>query len=56
MMSGREKDRKLRRRNRRQRKLRKFKARLKTTKDLDKKAYLFEKIKKISYYVPNDLS
>jgi hypothetical protein len=55
MPSGREKDRKLRRRRRRQKKLRKFKTRLENTKDLDKRLFLIEKIKKISIYEPEDL-
>lgn len=55
MNSGREKDRKLRRRRRRQNKLRKLKTRLKNTKDLDKRAFLIEKIKKVSIYDPEDL-
>jgi hypothetical protein len=50
MASGREKDRKLRRRRRRKKKLRKLKSRLKTTKGLDKRTHLIEKIKKISIY------
>ncbi len=55
MNSGREKDRKLRRRRRRQNKLRKLKTRLRNTKDLDKRAFLIEKIKKVSIYDPEDL-
>lgn len=55
MPGGREKDRKLRRRRRRQKKLRKFKARLENTQDLDKRLYLISKIKQISMYEPDDL-
>ena len=49
-MSGREKDRKLRRRRQRKRKLKKYKSRLKTTKNMSEQKVFIEKIKKISIY------
>ena len=52
---GREKDRKLRRRQNRQKKLRKLKQKLAQTKDLKDRARIIEKIRKISVYLPNDL-
>jgi len=55
-MSGREKDRKLRRKKRRKRKLRKLKSKLEETKDLEKRQDLIQKIRKVSVYEPDDLS
>lgn len=52
---GREKDRKLRRRQRRRKKLGKLKARLAQTKDLRKRQQIIANIAKISVYLPNDL-
>lgn len=52
---GREKDRKLRRRQRRQTKLRHLKSRLSQTKDLKERQYLINKIKKISIYKTPDI-
>ena len=52
---GREKDRKLHRRQRRRKKLHKLKAKLAQTKDLKKRQQITEKIAKISVYLPNDL-
>ena len=54
-MSGREKDRKLRRRQKRRKKLQKFKEQLPQTKDLKKREQIIEKIKKRSVYLPNDI-
>lgn len=52
---GREKDRKMHRRQRRQRKLRLLKARLAETTDPKMKMILIEKINKISLYPVKDL-
>ena len=52
---GREKDRKLRRRQRRQKKLHKLKRQLAQTKDLKKRQQIIEKIQKRSVYLPNDI-
>ena len=54
-MAGREKDRKLRRKQRRQKKLRKLKKKLAETKDLTKRQVLIEKIKRISVSPLKDL-
>jgi len=53
---GREKDRKLRRRQRRRKKLQKLKGQLAQTKDLKKRQQITEKIRKRSVYLPNDIS
>ena len=55
-MSGREKDRKLRRRQRRRKKLRKLKVQLTQTKDLKTQKKIEDKIREISVYLPNDIT
>lgn len=52
---GTEKDRKLRRKQRRRAKLRKLKTKLAETKDLKERQRITDKIKKISVYYPNDI-
>lgn len=53
-MSGREKDRKLHRRQRRHKKLRKLQAQMAQTKDLKTREKIEDKIKKISVHFPSD--
>ena len=52
---GTEKDRKRRRKQRRQAKLRKLKAKLSQTKDLEERQRITDKIMNISVYHPNDI-
>ena len=52
---GREKDRKLRRRRRRQTKVHKLKARIAQSKDLKERQRLVHKLLKISVYPPMDI-
>ena len=54
IMSGREKDRKLHRRQRRHKKLRKLQAQMAQTKDLKTREKIEDKIKKISVHFPSD--